>query len=184
MKKQQSIPKSTALLGYIAKHGVTTESSILKDKALLELFAWHTERSPRARLKDTLTVLVRQGALTQGQIDTEKIFKITVRGQTSLDKAQLRKKVKATALPSSWNGRWLFVTYQIPESQKISRNQLLIELKRIGFLRYSSALWIYPYDVSNEIKKIAQHLDVDKYIDILRADLISNTHRWKRKFHL
>lgn len=184
MNTRQPITKSNALLAFVAKHGVTPEASIIKDKPLLELFSWHTSRAPKARIKDTLAILVRQGALSQGQIDTEKIYKITSRGQSSLTKAQLRKSITVSSAQQAWNGRWMFVTYQIPESHKIARNQFLIELKRIGFLRYGSALWIYPFDVSVEIKKIAHHLNIDGHIDILRADSISSPALWKRKFHL
>lgn len=182
MKK---VSKSNELLKKVAQKSVATESSILEDKSLLELFGWNTARSPRARLKDTLAILSRQGSLTQGRIDTERLYKITSRGKAQLDRSILRKPVHPTDQnASTWNGRWFFVTYQIPESHKISRNQFLIELKRIGFLRFSSALWIYPYDVSSQIRKIASHLDIDRHIDVLRADSISQPTVWKRRFKL
>ncbi|MDQ5944277.1 MAG: phenylacetic acid degradation operon negative regulatory protein [Patescibacteria group bacterium] len=185
MTNMKKISKSQELLKKVAQKGVATEASLLEDKALLELFSWNTARAPRARIKDTLAILTRQGALTQGRIDTEKLYKITSRGLALLKRGEVRKSTNTPLhTPSSWNKRWLFVTYQIPETHKIARNQFLIELKRLGFLRFSSALWIYPYDISVQIKKIATHLTIENYVDILRADSISQPAVWKRRFKL
>jgi DNA-binding transcriptional regulator PaaX len=185
MTTMKKISKSQELLKKVAQKGVATEASLLEDKALLELFSWNTTRAPRARMKDTLAILTRQGSLTQGRIDTEKLYKITSRGLALLKRGEIHKSTNTPLhTPSSWNKRWLFVTYQIPETHKIARNQFLIELKRLGFLRFSSALWIYPYDISVQIKKITTHLSIEKYVDILRADSISQPTIWKRRFKL
>lgn len=185
MTNMKKISKSQELLKKVAQRGVATEASLLEDKALLELFSWNTARAPRARIKDTLAILSRQGALTQGRIDTEKLYKITNRGTALLKRGELRKPATLSIhSPKNWNKRWLFVTYQIPESHKIARNQFLIELKRLGFLRFSSALWIFPYDISTQIRKIAQHLQIESHVDILRADSISQPTLWKKRFKL
>lgn len=185
MTDMKKISKSQELLKKIAQKGLATETSLLEDSALLELFSWNTSRSPRARIKDTLAILSRQGSLTQGRIDTEKLYKITSRGDDLLKRGELHKPSALTIYSSkSWNKRWLFVTYQIPESHKIARNQFLIELKRLGFLRFSSALWIFPYDISVQVRKIARHLDIDSCVDILRADSISQPAIWKKRFKL
>ncbi|MBP9827115.1 hypothetical protein KBC99_01395 [Candidatus Saccharibacteria bacterium] len=183
MNNRQTINKSKALLEQISRRDVTSESALLTDKALLELFSWGTDRPPRARLKDTLAVLVRQGNLTLGTIGGEKLYKISSKGRQSLILTHLRASI-TTSPASQWRERWYFVTYQIPDSNKVARNQFLTELKRIGFLRYGTALWIYPHDVSVQIKKIAAHLHIDPYIDILRADTIAQPTRWKKKFKL
>ncbi len=182
MKPRQTVTKSHALLERIAKRDVISEEQLLSDHALLELFSWHTKRAPRARIKDTLAVLVRQGAISQGTIDGQRLYKITNKGRAALNVAAIR--IQPPTKPASWNGRWWFVTYQIPETQKTARNQLLIELKRIGFLRYGPALWVYPYDINASVKKIAHHLAVDKYVDVLRADSIGQLATWKRRFRL
>lgn len=182
MKK---VSKSQELLKKIARKELATEDSLLKDKALLELFSWNTTRAPRARIKDTLAILSRQGAVTQGRIDTEKLYKITTHGTNLIKRGELRNTpITASFTPRNWNRRWLFVTYQIPQTHKIQRNQLLIELKRLGFLRFSSALWIYPYDVTTQIRKITTHLGIEDFVDILRADSISQPAIWKRRFKL
>jgi len=125
---------------------------------------------------------VKQGDLSLGLIDYEKLYKITPAGHTKLILTQARQA--ALLHPTSWNQRWHFVSYQIPEAKKVARNQLLIELKRIGFKRYAPALWLYPYDVSKPIRQIAQHLGVNEMVDFMRADAISQDSLWRKKFKL
>ncbi len=78
MKPRQTVTKSHALLERIAKRDVISEEQILSDQALLELFSWHTKRAPRARIKDTLAVLVRQGTISQGTIDGQRLYTISL----------------------------------------------------------------------------------------------------------
>lgn len=182
MTTRQPLRKSTALLEKIAKHDVSPESGLLADAGLLELFSWGTTRPPRARLKDTLAVLVRQGQLNQGLMDGERLFRVTAKGHEAIAAAHYRTSIPTK--PARWNHRWHLVTYQIPDSHKAARNQFLIELKRLGFKRFNPALWIYPYDCTMTLKKIAHHLKIEPYIEIIRADTISQTAKWKKAFSL
>ncbi|MCC7543181.1 hypothetical protein IT415_00515 [bacterium] len=174
--------KSHTLLAKIGNSDVTTESQLLKDRGLLELFSWGSDRAPRARIKDTLALLVKQGDITLGSIESERIYRLTVAGKQKLQLSHYR--IAAAKRPATWNQRWHFVTYQIPESKKIARNQFIIELKRIGFRRYAPALWIYPYDTSRAVHQIANYYKVAQYIDFLRADTISKPSTWRRHFGL
>lgn len=182
MTTRQPLRKSTALLEKIAKQDVSPESGLLTDAGLLELFSWGTARPPRARLKDTLAVLVRQGQLNQGLMDGERLYRVTAKGREAIVTAHFR--TTAPIRPASWNQRWHLVSYQIPDSHKAARNQFLIELKRLGFKRFGSALWIYPYDSTITLKKIAHHLKIELFIVVIRADTISQPAKWKRAFSL
>lgn len=174
--------KSHTLLAKIGTSDVTTESQLLKDRGLLELFSWGSDRAPRARIKDTLALLVKQGDITLGSIENEKIYRLTSSGKQKLQLSHFR--MTASRHPANWNQRWHFVTYQIPESKKIARNQFIIELKRIGFKRYAPALWIYPYDTSKAVQQIAHYYKVAQYIDFLRADTISRPATWRKSFNI
>lgn len=182
MNSKQTINKSQALLAKIGAREVTSETSLLTDKGLLELFSWGSQRSPRARIKDTLAVLARQSDVSLGQIGTETLYKITDSGHQKLILIKLRQAT--TTHPATWNQRWHFVTYHTTDAHKSARNQFLIELKRIGFRNYAPSLWIYPYDVVKPVSKLAHHLGIGLSVDFLRADSIPQDARWRRTFHL
>ena len=110
MKVQQP-NKSHTLLAKIGNSDVTTESQLLKDRGLLELFSWGSDRAPRARIKDTLALLVKQGDITLGSIESERIYRLTAAGKQKLQLSHFR--IAAAKRPATWNQRWHFVTYQI-----------------------------------------------------------------------
>lgn len=182
MKNMQNISKTTALLAKIAQQDIIREEKLLSDPGLQELFSWRTARSPRARLKDTLAVLLKQGDITQGSLGNDKIFQITEAGRTRLHRPTLTAIERPK--PSSWNRRWYFITYQIPDSHKSARNHLIIQLHKLGAQRFSAALWICPYDIGSEVKKIATYYKVAQYIDYLRADSITQVSHWRKQFKL
>lgn len=182
MKHMQTTSKTVSLLKKISTQDVVTENKLLDDPGLQELFSWHTKRPARARLKDTLAILVRQGDISSAELGNKKIYQITEAGQQKLSRPPLSPLVHHTA--HNWNQRWYFITYQIPDSHKSARNQLIIYLRKLGAQRYASALWITPYDMTSEVKKMATHYEVAQFIDFLRADTISQDRAWRKRFGL
>lgn len=177
----QRLNKTSTLLGKIAAKDITAEAALLQDKGLLELFSWHTDRSPRARLKDTLAQLASQGLVHVGSLGDERLYSVTPKGHARLGLQSIRTQV---VTPTVWRQRWHFVSYQIPNDKKVARNQFLIELKRLGFQRFGPALWVSPHDFSPAVKKLAEHLQVAQFVDFLRADSISDQKAWQRRFKL
>lgn len=177
----QKLNKSTALLQKISTRDIFPESRVLEDPGLLELFSWHTSRSPRARLKDTLKLLVKNGYISEGQLNQEALYSLTPKGSERLVNSEHKR---TPPLPQKWDRRWHFVTYQIPNARKVTRNSFILELKRLGFVRYGPALWIFPHDLSSHLKKIALHSKISEYVEYIRADTISNQKAWLKKFKL
>ena len=173
--------KSLALLQKISAHDLVQETKLLSDPGLNELFSWHTKRSARARLKDTLAVLVKQADLTIGQLGNNKIYQITDKGRQKIARLSMLR-VNPVSRPSVWNRRWYLVAYHIPDQNKSSRNQFIAGLKILGFKRYAPALWINPYDLVTDVNKIAKHYQVAQYISHVRADTISHASQWQKTF--
>lgn len=182
MKIMHTTSKTVSILKKISTQDVVSETKLLSDPGLQELFSWHTSRPARARMKDTLAILVRQGDITSAVLGDNKIYQITQAGQDKIDRP-LSPPI-AEQNPKAWNQRWYFVTYQIPDEHKVARNQLLIYLRKLGAQRYASALWIFPYDISTQVKKMATHYKVAQCIDFLRADTISQDQAWRKRFNL
>lgn len=56
---------------------------------------------------------------------------------------------------SSWTGRWTMVIYQVPESERMIRDQLRKQLAWLGFGQLSPSTWLSPHDLTQEAKKLA-----------------------------
>lgn len=174
--------KTREVLNYIAARSVVTQTEIVAAKSLLGLYSTGSgSSSPRRRLIDTCSLLARQGFVSVGMLDGERVYKISHKGGHKLQRYQA---LKVDILPR-WDGHWYLVTFDIAESHKSVRNQLILTLKRHGFVQYSGGVWILPYNPQELINKLRKELSLDKQqIRLISATHIDGASELKRKFKL
>lgn len=73
--------------------------------------------------------------------------------------------------PKTWDNKWRFVMFDIPESQKFAREAFRDRLKNLGFLQFQKSIWVYPYPCENEIDCIAENLKIASYITSLTVQI-------------
>lgn len=54
-----------------------------------------------------------------------------------------------------WDGKWLFVSFSIPESERAKRDKFRTFLESIGFRLFAKGLWVTPIDLKQEIDHFA-----------------------------
>jgi DNA-binding transcriptional regulator PaaX len=114
-------------------------------------------------------------------LDGERVYKISHKGGQKLQRYQA---LKVDILPR-FDGHWYLVTFDIAESHKSVRNQLILTLKRHGFVQYSGGVWVLPYNPQELINKLRKELSLDKQqIRLISATHIDGTSDLKRKFKL
>lgn len=69
--------------------------------------------------------------------------------------------------PKTWDKKWRFLMFDIPESKKKEREAFRSKLKNLGFLQFQKSVWIYPYSCENEIDFITEHFQIAPYITLL-----------------
>lgn len=73
-----------------------------------------------------------------------------------------------------WDGKWLLLSFNIPEKKRNLRNSLRQELLSLGFGRLHTNLWISPYDIREECNKVAEGLGVKEYMAMFMTDYIGD----------
>ncbi len=157
------INKSAEVLKVIAGKRVIVEDELTLARSLLNLFGANARR----RIIDTAALLTKQGFVSVGSIDGEKLYKVTDKGLRHLDLYLLSKK--GIAKPREWTGKWHIITFEIPEQQKVTRNYLVAQLKLQGFVNYTKGLWIYPYNPTEYVKGLKKLLGLGKEIKLITA---------------
>lgn len=172
------INKSAEVLKVIAGKRVIVEDELTTARSLLSLFGANARR----RIIDTVALLTKQGFVSVGTIEHEKLYKVTDRGVRHLDLYLLSKK----GIPKSrdWNGMWHIVTFEIPDSQKVTRNYLVAQLKLQGFVSYAKGLWIYPYDPVEYVRGLKKLLGLQKEIKLITASSLDGEAALKQEFGL
>lgn len=175
------INKSAEVLAAIAKRPVTSQSELTSNRDLVNLFS-AAKAKPARRVIDTIALLIKQGFVSVGVIDYEPIYRLTERGQAHLMNYQ-SSRLTITKSPS-WDGKWYFVSFEIPESRKATRNNLILQLKRQGFMNYTKGLWIIPYNPSNFINGLRRRLQLDQALKVIVATSLDDQKQWLKKFNL
>lgn len=86
--------------------------------------------------------------------------------------------------PSSWDKKWRIVIFDIPNNMNAAREALRRKVKELGLLQLQKSVWIFPYECEDEILFIAEIFEVQKHIEIIRADKLLHEDVLKRRFKL
>jgi len=135
---------------------------------------WNNRRLPSS-LSKAIYNIKRSGYLEVVEKDNQKVVRITKKGRFKLWNPVINKE---------WDGRWRLVAFDIPEDNRKKRKSLRLALKALGFIQMQKSLWICPYDVSMEIEKVLDMLDIEQYVDYFIADAITNKSRYRNIFGL
>jgi phenylacetic acid degradation operon negative regulatory protein len=68
-----------------------------------------------------------------------------------------------------WDGTWSVVVYYITEEKREARDTLRQELTWIGYGPLSTATWVSPHDLHNEVERVAKKLKIKEYMQIFQA---------------
>lgn len=130
------------------------------------------EKFNSAYLAKAIRRLEKQKFIEIEEKDDLKIVKITDRG---------KRRVLAYALneldiekPKIWNGKWYFVTYDIPKGKDWLRKIMRDFLKRLGFYRFHESLYIHAYPCLKEIEFLREYLGLGEYVKVLVVSRIEN----------
>lgn len=83
-----------------------------------------------------------------------------------------------------WDGKWRFVSFDIPVYCTKGRKALVYRLKSGGFYELQRSLFLYPYDCEKEIKALVKLFKIEKYIIFGLMDFVDNQERLAHHFRL
>ena len=69
-------------------------------------------------------------------------------------------KFRATQKKEKWDGKWRIIIFDVSETRRNNRDFLRKQLKWIGFKELQKSVWVFPFDVKNDIKEL---MEISKY---------------------
>lgn len=172
-KRMSLSEKIITLLNAVCEDAIDEMSAFLTYKELHKR-VWHNKTGSQS-LSKAINNIKRSGYLEVVEKDNQKAVRITNKG---------RLKLLQPVIDKQWDGRWRLVAFDIPEKNRKKRRGLRNALKSIGFIQMQKSLWICPYDVSEEIEKIIDLLDIEECVDYFIADAITNKDKYLNQFDL
>lgn len=151
---------------------------------MLRLSSWH-ERTPRAfhytrsQLRSGFAHMERNGFVKRKSRQT--VF-LTEKGIMEV----LKYIMKNRHLHKKWDGKWRIITFDIEEITRKDRDYLRRQLKWIGFEELQKSVWIFPYEIRDELKEFMKMCRFEFRGDVrfILADSIQSDTLLRQKFNL
>jgi len=126
---------------------------------------------PTEKIAKVFYYLKRKGYVRLLHKGDEVFVELTQAGKKRLLKVNLENlKISKN---QQWDGRWWFVLADIPT--KDHRNQadsLRRKIRRLGLYPLQRTVWVYPFDPTEQIAFVCGHLQIDRFVTVMRADKI------------
>ena len=92
---------------------------------------------------------------------------IEVKEESGTTSVRLTRKGKIKHLEKTVNkeidGKWRFISFDIPEKLRTQRIKLTRSLRRIGYKALQKSLWVCPFIRADEVELIIEQLKLQQY---------------------
>lgn len=97
--------------------------------------------------------------------------------QYKMDEMKIKKQ-------KTWDEKWHFVTFDVPEHQKKVRDALRFHFRQLGLREFQKSMFLTPYPCTDEVEFIIEYFQARQYVRIITADSFDNELHWMVKFNL
>lgn len=119
----------------------------------------------RSQLRGGVSSLERGGYIKWNK--TTQTVSLTEKGIFEV----LKYKMKSKGLEKMWDGKWRIITFDIKEETRGDRDYLRKQLKWIGFRELQKSVWVFPYEIREELQEFV-HLCKFKFQGDVRFMLV------------
>jgi phenylacetic acid degradation operon negative regulatory protein len=117
-------------------------------------------------IRSAVSRMCRAGILKVRRNRSRSYYSLSDEGLSLMSKGERRIFERKR---TGWNGLWNIVVYYIPEENREARDRLRRELAWMGFGPLTTATWISPHDLTDEVIELAEKLKVKPYIQIFQT---------------
>jgi phenylacetic acid degradation operon negative regulatory protein len=119
-------------------------------------------------IRSAVSRMCRAGILKVRRNKSRSYYSLSREGLILMSKGERRIFERKL---TKWDGLWNIIVYYIPEENREARDRLRRELAWMGFGPLTTATWISPHDLTEEVAELAQQLKIQPYIQIFRTHL-------------
>lgn len=104
-------------------------------------------------IRNTLSSMKKKGYI----VSEDRKYKLTEGGVRVIESLQL----KFSGMDTSWDGRWHFVMFSIPEQHRSMRNSFRRELTQTGYGILFDGVFVCPFNRENAVLELAAQCGLD-----------------------
>jgi len=108
-------------------------------------------------LRSAVSRMTDEGWLERVRLDGRPAYRLGSAGKTLIEEGVSRIYHRRS---DSWDGRWLLVSYSVPEHTRDLRDRLRSRLTFLGFGAIGNGVFISPHDLRPAVEELVQRLGV------------------------
>lgn len=185
-RNQTSSAIIDGLLKFIAAGGILTVAVFAPnalqalDKPLEQYLKRMDEKDRQRKYRRYLSYMKQRGLIKYKTNDYEHGIQITPAGRQRAKKLNIN--YLSITIPKKWDRKWRIVLFDIPETKRTARNNLILKLKELGFTQLQRSVWVHPFHCRQEVETISITYGLAKYITYLETDHIDSQDKLKKRF--
>lgn len=104
--------------------------------------------------------------------------------QTTITGINRLKKLEFTYLEMDkpWDKKWRIVMYDIPEDQKVAREQIRRLIKQLGFVQLQRSVWIHPLPCLKQFEQIKEANGLGDALILIETRRLSGSRKFEKHF--
>ena len=174
---------------FLASIGITLSSPAGTRAFLKELHKYLEEKQGRdgrqyktQQLSQAIYRLKKRKLIKIKKLDNGRThIELTEKGrkrkiQYNLDRMKIPEQVP-------WDKKWRILMFDIPESDRKSRDSLTNKLKNLGFIQFQKSVWLFPYPCENEIDFVTEYFSIAEYVNLVTVKM-ENDKPLRKEFDL
>ena len=119
-------------------------------------------------LRSALSRMTRQGWLEANRLDGTPRYRLSQTGRSLIEEGISRIYGRHRA---GWDGRWLLVSYSLPERRRDQRDRLRQGLSFLGFGALGNGLFVSPHDLRRQVRELIRRYGVADHVTMHRGTL-------------
>ncbi len=180
---KKRIPIEKIILATIGAAGLIAMIAVAPGAGpALRMFGFGRKNYSSRYINDAITRLRKKGLVVFHKDAGKTKLRLTENGRKLLESR--RKSGYDFPKPTSWDGKWRVVIFDISEKRRAQRDKLRRELLGIGFIRLQNSVWVYPYDCEEFIKLLKADYQVGKNVLYIVAERVEYDKPLKTSFNL
>ena len=173
-KETKDIIKLTSkeILSYFINATLLLNSFVTKSlESKIEIDRYFDGRNiDRQNFTKKIHYLKEKGLIRKFSENKTTYLELTPKGKKRVENLVLANII--IERPIEWDRRWRVVMFDIPEKEKLLRHAIRRQLYKLGFKQVQKSVFVYPFECSQEINFICNHLGGRQYLKYMISDII------------
>ncbi len=95
-------------------------------------------------------------------------YRLTDAGMQKYRKIVLSDLTVST--PYRWDHKWRMVIFDIPRYKQVQRDEMLTQLKRLGFYMLQRSVWVHPFECAEQVGVLLHMLDLESEVSFMLVE--------------